>query len=184
MKTTLSLKPASFGTISHGTLRSEDLLNAFANELEWQIRRNGDFLSRPENFPMRDRLNAVVNNAWECFDESGEALNPEKEESGEVDEMVNETLPDALSEFAPLYGYFGTHPGDGSDFGFWVEIESVKEQVEFVSSVDQEYPDDSFRGEWLHVNKRGNCTLYVRECGTCSEFARNGAVDREVWAIV
>ncbi len=172
----MKLQLATVGSISHATLRSIDLLNAFAHELEWQIRRNGEYFSRPENFGERDRLNAIVESAWECFDESGDNLDVAKEESGEVDEMVNETLPDALQTFCLPYFYFGSHPGDGADFGFWpIDMDEVKEQVEFSSSKEQEYPDDDFRGEWLHINERGNCTLYVRE---------DADTDKEVWALV
>jgi hypothetical protein len=27
---------------------------------------------------------------------------------------------------------------------------------------DSEYPPKKYRGEWLHVNERGNCVLYYR----------------------
>ena len=53
-------------------------------------------------------------------------------------------------------------------------IESVREDVDFVSSRKNEYPPDDFEGEWLHVNDHGNATLYVRENGN----------DTEVWGIV
>lgn len=33
--------------------------------------------------------------------------------------IVNESLPDALSQLAPEGYYFGTSDGDGSDIGFW-----------------------------------------------------------------
>jgi|SRR6516162_3626559 hypothetical protein len=56
-----------------------------------------------------------------------------------------------------------------------VSVESVKEDCAFVSSKEQECPADHFRGEWLHVNDHGNCTLYVRG-------ARGQ--DKEIWAIV
>ena len=171
MKTvSVSLKRASFDSVSHGTLKTEDLLNALGNELEWLILRNGDFLSLPENFATRDRLNKLVGDAGDCFGKDGETLTPEGEENGS--EIVNK-LCDALTEFAPLYGQFGTHCGDGADFGYWTDLDSVKEQVGFVSHVDREYPEAGFEGEWLHVNERGNCTLYVRE----------GDVDREIWSI-
>jgi hypothetical protein len=175
MQTTMkpaTIKPASFGSVSTATLRTEDLLSTFADELEWQIQRNGAFLSLPENFPMRDRLNAIHGDALDCFADDGETIAEDKED--DACELVNETLPDALSQFAPAYGYFGAHPGDGADFGYWVDVDSVKEQVGFVSSRRAEYPADDFSGEWLHVNDHGNCTLYVRENGN----------DREVWSIV
>lgn len=63
--------------------------------------------------------------------------------------------------------------------------ESAKEQVDFVSSKQQEWPADDFRGEWLHVNDHGNCTLYCREdekatCGVTPSIGR----DREIWSLV
>lgn len=41
-------------------------------------------------------------------------------------------------------------------------LETAKEDCGFCSSKDQEYPDDDYRGEWLHINERGNCVLYAR----------------------
>ena len=165
---------AKFGSVSHGTLRTEDLLEAFANELEWQIRRNGEFYSRPENCAERDRLNAIVEEANECFGDDGGTIADDKQDI--ADEMANETLPDALQQFAQPYSYFGSHCGDGSDFGYWPDdIEQIKEQIEFVSSTESEFPADDFRGEWLHVNERGNCTLYVR---------LNAGQDSEIWSLV
>lgn len=165
---------ATFGSISSGTLRDCDLLSAFTSELEWQIRRNGEFYSQPENFGERNRLNAIVGEAQDCFDEDGKAIDCAKQEI--ADELINETLFNALNEFAPPYAYFGAHPGDGADFGFWLgDVEEIKEQVEFSSSEDQEYPADDFRGEWLHINERGNCTLYVRG---------EGGQDKEIWSAV
>lgn len=172
MTTTPTIKPASFGSVSTGTLRTEDLLSKFASELEWQIQRNGDYFAMPENFSERDRLNNLIGEAQDCFAEDGETLTEEGEES--APEIIDE-IQDALQSFAPAYGYFGAHFGDGADFGFWVNIEGVKEEVEFVSSKAQEYPDDEFRGEWLHVSDHGNATLYVR--------GEDGK-DVEVWGIV
>lgn len=173
---------AKFGSISHGTLRTEDLLEAFANELEWQIRRNGEFYSRPENFTERNRLNAIAEEANECFGEDGQTITDDKLDV--AGEMVNETLVNALQEFAPPYSYFGSHCGDGSDFGYWPDgIEQIKEQVEFVSAKDNEYPADDFRGEWLHINDRGNCALYVR--GEIADADGNCKVnDTEIWSLV
>lgn len=173
MKAQTQLMPAKFGSVSTATLRTEDLLKAFSDELERQIRRNGEYFSQPENFAQRDGLNGIVEEANELFGEDGETIPEDKLDKAA--EMVNETLLDALSQFAPAYSCFGSHPGDGADFGFWPEdIENIKEQVEFVSSHKQEYPAYDFEGEWLHVNERGNCTLYIREAGK----------DKEIWSIV
>ena len=142
-------------------------------ELESQVGRNGAFLTLPENFPMRDRLAGLLGEAQDCFSDDGQTLMGSKEEC--AGELVNESLPDALSEFAPSFCYFGSHPGDGADFGYWVgEVEGIKEQVEFSSGKGEEYPADNFRGEWLHINERGNCTLYVRG---------GDGQDVEVWSV-
>ena len=167
---TASLKFASFGSVSSGTLRTEDLLSSFASELEWQISRNGLFLALPENRALRDHLSKILGDAQDAWQDDGETL-----ENVEIaSEMVNE-LQDVLSEeFAAPFSYFGNTEGDGADFGFWPSVESARENCDFVSSKHAEFPPEDFAGEWLHVNERGNCTLLIRENGK----------DSEIWACV
>lgn len=176
----VTLKPAPFGSVSSGTLRTQDLLSAFVSALEGLMLVNGEYFSRPENFVERDRLCDAIGEAQDCFidcaiekSDFGE-IDPDKEETAEW--LVNETLFDMLQSFAPPYTYFSAHPGDGADFGFWLsDIEDIRDQVEFVSSKEQEYPPSDFRGEWLHVNDHGNCTLYVRVADDR---------DNEIWSVV
>ena len=96
---------AQLGTIIHGTLRTQDLLRAFAytlNELNdgrHSILFN-DALSlayKLDNLEDDDRVTELYDAA---------------------DETVSQ-LFDALQDFAPADAYFGSHEGDGSDFGFW-----------------------------------------------------------------
>ena len=150
------MKLAKIGTVSHGTLRTEDLLSSFISELEWHIRNNGDHFSQPENFSERDRLNNIIGEAQDCFAEDGEEIDPDKEDIAE--ELVNETLPDAIGEFAPAYCYFGAHEGDGSDFGFWPSWSEIDDlpTYEDTDAAKEAGEENDFKV----VNDHGNIKIY------------------------
>ena len=109
------------GTIIHGTLRSQDLVPALLDALS-QINR--------ESY---DRIIASIDHAGQWTPSIiGAACNaggymPGLDlcddhpwwESEECAYILNEDLFNALNECAPYGHYFGAHPGDGSDFGFW-----------------------------------------------------------------
>lgn len=78
--------------------------------------------------------------------------------------FLNETLFDALNEFAPPYFYFGSHPGDGADYGFWLSEESLEDFDGLRVSDLSEVPAD-YSGEVLHVNDHGNTSLYTANSG-------------------
>jgi len=92
----MKTKTAQPGTISHGTLKVEDLTVAFVNELR--------ILDSEE--------------LGKLFIERGEAKK-ETEFEFELDQWFLDCLTDALEWYAPEGHYFGTHIGDGSDFGYW-----------------------------------------------------------------
>lgn len=92
------------GTVSHGTLRTPDLLRAFADELE----------RAAANHPLFDadliHLLIEARAAADAADD-GETLE-------DVSEIIHELI-DALNRLSPDGMYFGAHEGDGSDFGWW-----------------------------------------------------------------
>jgi hypothetical protein len=137
------------GTVIHATLRTEDLIPAFTEELK-----------------MLDEKNQYK----ELIDDCEHFRDYEPEEQ---DEMLNESLFDALNSFAPEYCYFGAHQGDGSDFGFWIS-ESLDEDFEGEKVSDLSEVSDDYVGNVLHINDHGNMTLYYK----CPyDF-------HEIWAIV
>lgn len=82
---------------------------------------------------------------------------------------------------------YWANDGEANAFGLWPNVDGAREDCGFVSSKRQEYPDDDFRGEWLHVSDRGNATLYVRE-ETLSDSVggmhpRCVVNDREIWSV-
>ena len=87
---------AELGTVISGTLRPEDLIPAFASELRF--------------------LSEVSAEPWEWLLEAADGADYESESAVE---LIRE-LANALNEFAPEGAYFGAHPGDGTDFGFWM----------------------------------------------------------------
>lgn len=148
------MKYASFGSISHGTLRNEDLLDTFASELDYQLKR------QPTRFPRRAMRKLIT---------EARRIDPDSENASD---LVSE-LQDALGEFAQPYAYFGTTEGDGSDFGFWLAFDQHDFdglQVEDLSEIPAGY-----RGEVLVVNDHGNMSLYA---------ANGRGRHREIWSVV
>jgi hypothetical protein len=86
------------GTVSEGTTNPDHLIPAFSIELRTL---DPDAMDRIEiEFP-------------ELEDNDPEDLDPE------MVGYILEALFNALEECAPDGYYFGAHPGDGADYGFW-----------------------------------------------------------------
>jgi hypothetical protein len=85
-------------SISHATMRPEDLIPRFIQAI-----REIDV-----DFPHADKLEMIeYNMKVSGYDETEEC------------QYDLEWLFDVLNVFAPEGFYFGSHPGDGSDYGFW-----------------------------------------------------------------
>ena len=145
----------SIGTVSHGTHRTVDLAEAFLPLLE----------AHGEDQRARD-LRDLIRYPDVC----------------DAHEIIAEAM-DALNEHCPEYCTFGAHPGDGSDFGCWPDMDAIDDAVqsaEIIKISDLSDLDDKPISEFaydlaLAVNDHGNCTLYsLSVAGT----------PREIWAIV
>jgi len=144
------------GTISHGTLRSEDLAEALIGVAE-RIPEEG--------FPsgLLSELRHIA------FDH--------RVEDEETDSEVICDAIDVLQEYAPPYCYVGMHPGDGSDLGVWPDVEMIESDardgtIQKVSDLSE--IDHAGNGELVAiVNDHGNLTL-----------ARISFEASEVWSIV
>lgn len=158
-------RPASFGSISSGTMRDDDLLPAFADELEYQLERQSRRFARKE-------YRALIREARRALRHMEDGTVKQAEAAEESASEIISDLMDRLTDFAPPYAYFGAHPGDGADYGFWL-VEDLDcfdgLRVEDTSEVPRGY-----RGEVLHVNDHGNMTLY----------AATSRGLREVWSLV
>ena len=94
------------GSISHGTMRNEDVLPKLMSALFkedpqkarqiWQ--ENPEFLEA-----LCDKECGKDNSWWESEDAN----------------YIADELFDVMNDYAPEGHYFGSHPGDGSDYGYW-----------------------------------------------------------------
>ena len=130
------------GSISTGTLRTEDLLFDFALALrEFEDKWNSEHEA--------------------LYDQAKQHMAQAPSES-ELNQTVS-NLQDALQEYCPPFVYFGALEGDGADFGFWPDIETIQEIVNIAecdASQGISCPDD---GVIVQVSDHGNVTVMDME---------------------
>lgn len=95
------------GSISHGTMRAEDLIPKFMSHL---------FKENP----------AKAREIWKRYPNLLQALCDKEAgvptdwwESEEASEILNNDIFDEMDALSPEGHHFGPHMGDGSDFGYW-----------------------------------------------------------------
>lgn len=147
------------GSISHGTMRDVDLLDSFSCALEYLTKKN-----KEKNEYITICVNAkkyrdfLIEHEDKLYKPHHKKLRDSIFET--VSYIINEDLFNALNEFAPPYFYFGSHPGDGSDYGFWLS-EDIENEFDGLKVSDlSEVPKD-YAGEIL-VNDHGNNSLYYK----------------------
>jgi len=136
------------GTIIHATLRPQDLIPAFIEELKRLDRRKLVSIFENEEREVGHLLLGTMG-----IDEDHEWWDSE-----DCACLLNETLFDALNEYAPVGCYFGAHFGDGSDFGFWPH-ESLGDAA-MDDAVLCIGPKDTCPDYILETNDHGNVTMY------------------------
>ena len=160
------------GTVISGTHRSEDLLRAFLEEFMELV--HGTKLSKDDQQLIKDAKTVSA------------PIIPDDNTFGavEIDDIVAE-LSDRLNDLAPPFCYFGTAPGDGADFGFWVDQELIMMTIRDHEMCCEQC--NGMRSHWsgppeaesyqkVFVNDHGNITLYERDHLTADW--------REIWALV
>ena len=96
-------------------MKTEDLLSALSSELEYQMKRQSTRFPRGKLRKLllwADRIRRVMEHSDTPNDYAGAAV---------------AELFDALEQFAPPYGYFGSLEGDGADYGYWLRSNLVED---------------------------------------------------------
>lgn len=93
------------GSVSSGTMRVESLVHRFLDVLA------------DEGVEITDELPAWIDGEFADQDEASDYLG---------------MLFDELNHIAPPFVYFGSHEGDGSDYGFWLDRDSMNEDPSVV----------------------------------------------------
>lgn len=143
-------KHGTVGTVSHATMRKEDLIPSFTSELRWLGHRSKE-LTRIER----------------------ESRKGDSYYESEESDYDLQSLFDMLDSHAPPYMYFGSHPGDGADYGFWIS-DSLEYDFDGLKVDDLSDVPADYTGEVLEVNDHGNMTLYSAKRGKLTE----------VWGVV
>jgi len=151
------MKYLELGTVSHGTMRTEDLIPVFLNTLR-------SFDSENQLFDEWKHEIRDIEDGWIERDPVN------------ADAMLDD-LFESLNEWCPPYCYFGSHEGDGSDYGCWLDHDSLERAVDDgdVTKVDSGDSWPCFP-EILDVNDHGNITLYCWDGDECKHI--------EVWSLV
>jgi len=122
------------GTVSAGTLREEDLRLSFTAEI------------------------CYLSDGAATADCLGLCNHPT-----DSDCLCNDidTLMDAINEYAPPHLYFGTHEGDGADFGWWPTDFDECERVDEHSGPNGECEFIDIACDiYVEVNDHGNVAVY------------------------
>ena len=170
-------RPVQLGTVIEGTLRNEDLLNAFTGEIEYLM---SGYLDESIATLYYDAKEIMYQ--YETETDVDESI---------ASEIVNELI-DAINEYRLPYTYFGTNYGDGAHFGWWIDFDNLNESVRESESITQDLRSSdrlSDEESWIqecdcqendcigkhgfivHVNDHGNVTLLDHN-------------RKDVWAVV
>lgn len=146
------------GTISHGTLRPQDIAAALLAEFD----------------EILDKHQIADLSCIAYYDEDSDEMDDDKQEARDLLENWPEIFADVCDtieahEDFPPFCYLGAHEGDGADLGIWISWDAIGEaehcgevvRISDLSDIDDMSRDDIAEAEWfLLINDHGNATLY------------------------
>ena len=148
VKKDIAARRHNIGSVSTATMRNEDLIPCFVAHL-------------------RGQKTMTEAHGWLAGEVEAHMEADDYYESDASDEDM-EALFEALDCYGPEGFYFGAHPGDGADYGWWLS-ESFMEDFEGLKVGDLAAIPPAYEGEVLVVNDHGNPSLYLASKGDVTE---------------
>ena len=145
----------TIGSISHGTLRPEDLIDAYAWELRQFAKNEGE-----GRLTVQEAILLAMCDSW--LETAGEECEPDM---AKAEELLDD-LTEALESRAPPYCYFGNTQGDGSDFGFWPDMDAIND----LPCVENSDEARDLGEDCRYVNDHGNVTVYGGDGSVIIDF--------------
>ena len=147
-----------FGSVSTGTLRSFDLLDAFRDEVD----------SRGINKDARTSLlcsvvEAISEIADDCVTDAFNACEWASEAVNELQDLLNEDLPPFVR--------FGSHEGDGSDIGYWFDHDAFEDSVQDGETLKVA---DLADAPWFKMPEECHQVAVISDHGNVSLYTRSG----------
>lgn len=93
-------------SLSHATMKPEDLIPCFIDAIREIAKDDEKLLQELKSECMEHGLDIEDHHIILLY-------------AGEGSDWLLDYLFDTLNDLAPEGYYFGAHPGDGSDYGFW-----------------------------------------------------------------
>jgi len=151
------------GSVICGTMLPKDLIPAFTSELDSLVKH------KIPNFPIveskvRKAHRQLVRDAESWMAEATQSEEETGIEGWELDEIGEDYLEDlynALDCYAGPYFYFGAHPGDGADHGWWLseDWEELLKEDGGIKVNNWDLVPKGFVGLIAVVNDHGNVSL-------------------------
>jgi len=156
---------AELGTVISGTMRHEDLIPAFMDRLDDLKQDLALSAADTQNAGCELEITRQVGAIDDFLGAIEQRMEAEGYYSSEQSDYDLEELFERLENFAPDGCYFGAHPGDGADYGFW--------QGEFAKEGDSG-GDPEGDGEVAMEGDPG-----ALSCGQCQMLSINGVACHE-----
>ena len=142
------MKYLTIGSVTHGTMRREDLIPTFWDALR-EVMTKDD-----KAFLVEISSHQLVDNYYDSEDA----------------EYDLEDLASRLDKHCPPYCYFGANEGDGSDYGCWLSMDAIQDGLKSGELMLYDKMPKGYTGYVVDINDHGNVTLYKATRGRMREI--------------